>query len=434
MHESYLDEALIILLLVTINGFLSMSEMAIVSSKKSRLLEQSQKGNTGAMKAIELSESPTGFLSTIQTGITLVGIVSGVFGGVALAEGLANYLESFGMAKHFASAGSFFLVVSIITYLSIVFGELVPKRLALRYSETIAALVAGPVQKLSRLAGPIVQLLSLSTEAVVRLIGMKDLSKPSVSEDEIRILIEEGQKAGLLDQVEKEIVEEALELGDRLVRELMQPRVDIIWLDIERPWSENLKLMLDVPHNLFPVSRNRLDDLIGVVRIKDVFRQMSTSSGEVDLIQLIAPPLCISENKSVLWALDRFKTAKTHAAIVLDEYGGIQGMITINDIFESMVGALPDTDAKPKWEVVEREDGSFLIDGRMPIDEFQSYFALDDNADEDSFRTVGGLVLDRLQHAPKAGQTFVEKKLRIEVVDMDRMRVDKLLVTRIQEE
>ncbi|HEY9784355.1 MAG TPA: hemolysin family protein [Candidatus Obscuribacterales bacterium] len=428
MISAVVTEIFVILVLVAANGMLAMSEMAIVSARKARLLEKAERNTAGAREALALSESPTSFLSTIQTGITSVGILAGAFGGATIAEELSKVLERSGIQEPYAEGLSLAFIVSIITYLSIVFGELVPKRLALRDAENIACAVARPMIFLSKIAAPLVHLLSASTETVLKTAGVKEETGPDVSEEEIKLLVEEGEKAGVLEPAEREIVEEALELNDTSVVEIMTPRVDVVWLNTALPWEENLKRMLESTHNVFPVAHEKLDDFSGVVNIKDVFRQIS-STGRADLSAIIRKPLCIPENKSALWALETFKEAKAQTALVLDEYGSLQGLITINDIFESMVGVMPEAGSKPKWEIVEREDGSFLVDGRMPAEDFVEMFELTKDIAGES-RTVGGLVIHHLEHIPTTGETFTLERLRIEIVDMDRNRVDKILVTR----
>ncbi len=430
MFGAIVTETIIILTLVLANSFLSLAAMAIAYARKAKLHERAENGATGAKKALELVESQTSVIAAVQTCSTFICILAGAIAGGTIADELARYIQSTGALSFGQKELSLALVVVVIGYLSIVFGLLVPKRLALRHADDVACLVAAPMDQLSRVITPIVQISFLSTDWVLKVFGVKDFSEPNISEREIKILIEQGEKGGILDPSERKIMEEALQLNDRLVSELMTPRLDVVWLDLDKPWSYNLTLMLDSPHHVFPVSRGQLDDYVGVVNVKSVFRETIKADGVVDLEMLVYKPLGLPPNMTALRALEKFREAKIHAAMVLDQYGGIDGLITINDVFESIVGVMPEVGTKPKWEMVERDEGIFLADGRMPVQDFRQFFDLRKQIEKEGrFSTVGGFVVHSLKHIPTEGESFSIENLCIEVIDMDRHRVDKVQVS-----
>ena len=435
-------EVTIILLLIIANGVLSMSEMAIVSSRRARLLQLAEHGDKGAASALELSESPNDFLSTVQIGITLVGILTGAFGGATLADELTLLLKPLVGASHYANAIAIGIVVSITTFLSLIVGELVPKRLALHSPEKVARMVAIPMRKLSACVSPLVHLLGRSTNFILDLFGIKESSDPAVTEAEIHVLVEQAAEAGIVEESEQEMVAEVLRLGDRRVTAIMTPRTDIAWIELKSTVEEIIEVISENRHTRFPVAEGSLDTVHGIVEAKDLLSAIVRGK-EINLAELAYEPLVIPESLSVLDVLERLRDERAKIALVMSEYGGFQGMITSEDIFHAIVGHLPEAGKAPKWEAVQRDDGSWLLDGQMPIDEFQEMFDLskivvtDGEGDDEEeseieyqFQTLAGFILAQLQRIPKTGEKFQWRDLHFEIVDLDRHRIDKVMVRR----
>ncbi len=425
-------EVIIIFLLIFLNGIFALSEIAIISSRKARLQHLLNKGNLRAKLALELAQNPDHFLSTVQTGITLIGILAGVFGGATISERLITYFEQVPLLKEYARPISFGIVVISITYFSIILGELLPKQLALKNPERVAMLVALPMKTLSMIMYPVVQLLSFSTNIVIRSFGLKDTSSPSVTEEEIKVMIDEGTKAGTFNEVEQEMVERVFRLGDRRAYALMTPRTDIIWIDTEDPLDENIKKMKESSHSFFPVCKGGIDHVLGVVHVKDILYH--TLNGEkISFEQSLRQPLYIVESMPVVQLIDQFKETGVHFAFLIDEYGGIQGLLTLNDILKAVVGQEIDEEEKKNPYVVERADGSYLIDGALLIDEFIELFNIESLTEEETgnYQTIAGFVINQMGKIPSAGQFFKWRNLKIEIVDMDGNRVDKLLISKL---
>ena len=427
---SYALEALIVLLLIVLNGAFAMSEMAIVSARKVRLEQWASRGDRRARVALELANDPNQLLSTIQVGITLIGIVNGAFGGATLAYELADALRAVPWLAPYSTAISFAVVVSTITYLSLVVGELVPKRLALNNPERVAVVVAIPMRLLSTIAAPIVHLLGASNDLVLRLLGSRQTGDVPVTEEEIKILIEQGAEAGVFDVTEQEIVDSVFRLGDKRVGALMTPRPDIVWLDIDDPLEEIRQVIIECNHSRFPVGRGGFDDIVGIAQAKTIL--VHGLAGEpLDLERYLARPVFVSESMPALKVLEVFKQSGTQMALVVDEYGGLEGLITSSDILEAIVGAIPSPEELATPPIVRRNDGSWLVDGKLPVDELQEVLgfaslSLDDDRD---YHTVGGLVMSRLGRVPVPSDTFDIDELHFEVLDMDGHRVDNVLVT-----
>jgi putative hemolysin len=423
-------EILFIILLIAGNGLLAMSEFAIASVRKVRLQNLAERGDARARIALELANQPNQFLSTVQIGITLVGILAGAFGGATLAEQLATRLEAISPLAPYSDAIGVALVVLGITYLSLGFGELVPKRLALNNSERVASAVAKPMRLLSIVAAPAVRLLSFSTDTVLRLLGMKPSGEPPVTEDEIKVLIRQGTVAGVFEEAEEDLVENVFKLGDRRVSALMTPRHEIIWLYIDDPPELNLRRVAESTHSRFPVCQGSIDKLIGVVRAKDLLVQQMSGS-PFDLRAVMRPPLGIPESMRSLKVLELFKETGRHLALIIDEHGGIEGLITHHDILAALVGYIPIVGEPAELQIVEREDGSWLIDGTLLIDELRDIFDIRKlpGQVEERFQTVGGFVMWYLGHIPSVGEHFEWNGLRFEVVDMDGRRIDKVLIS-----
>jgi putative hemolysin len=425
-------EILVIFLLILANGIFAMAEIALISARKARLRQMAEGGDRRARLALELAESPTRFLSAVQVGITLVGVLAGALGGVTLADTLARWLSQFPLIAPYQEPLSIVLVVLPITYLSLVIGELVPKRIALNKAEPIAAFLAPLMKTVSTLAGPGVSLLSHSTDLVLRGMGIKPASEPPVTEEEVRILIEQGMHHGVFELREKEMVDRVFRLGDRRVESLMIPRHDIHWLDNQWPAEELGRRISSSGHSRFPVAAGSLDEVVGILKAKDLL--VAQTRGEpVDLAVLVTPALFVPEGTSALRLLERFKEARAQCALVVDEHGGTQGLVTLTDVLEAIIGEMPQGDEPVEPESVQRADGSWLLDGGLAIHEFETLFQLQEEATdaEGDFQTLGGLVMAVLGRVPKAGDHFEWNGLRLEVLDMDGRRVDKVLAARV---
>ncbi len=422
-------EILIILVLIIVNGVFSMSEMAIVSARKVRLQQLANQGDVKAKAALKLAESPNHFLSTVQVGISLIGILTGAFGGATIANRLAVYIKLVPLLAPYSEPLSFGIVVLIITYLSLIVGELVPKRLALNNPEKIASIVAIPMQALSAIASPMVYLLSASTDLILRLLGITASTEPQVTEEEIKILIEQGTEAGTFEEAEQDMVERVFRLGDRPVSYLMTPRPDIVWLDLDDSPEENRHKMVDSAYSRYPVCQGGLDNVLGVIPVTDLLAR-SFRGEPLDLTVGLRQPIFVPESTRGLKVLELFKQTITHMALVVDEYGVIQGLVTLNDIMSEIVGDVPSTDGQDQPQAVQREDGSWLLDGMLPVEEFLELFGMEEWQSEErgSYQTLGGFVITHLGRIPAAADHFEWQSMRIEVMDMDGNRVDKVLV------
>ena len=419
----------IIVLLILANGFFSMTEFALISAKKSRLQKKAEDGDAGAATALNLAEDPTQFLSTVQVGITVIGILSGAFGGATLAGPLAEVFTGIPLVAPYSGPLAVVIVVAVITYLTLVIGELVPKRVAMNNAERIASLVSRPIRLLSLAAAPLVRVLTASTEAILMVLGVRKPSGPEVTEEDVRVLIGQATQAGVFQEAEQDMVESVFRLADRRVSVLMTPRPDIVALDVEDPAAENWEIMEESGHIYFPVYREHLDNLLGIVSVRDLWAR--TISGELpDLAKAIKPALFVPESVLALTVLERLKTSRARIALVTDEYGSIQGLVTIHDIMESIVGGIPSTGEVPEGQVVRREDGSWLLDGMLPVDELHDLIGTDTLPGEGHgyYQTLGGFVMMYLERTPKTGDRFTWKNLQFEVLDMDGYRVDKVLI------
>lgn len=432
MESSIIIEVLIVLLLISSNGLFAMSELAILSARKSRLQQWANKGDKRAKQALALAESPDEFLSTVQIGITLVGILAGVFGGATLAKDLASLLVAVGLPAQYGDAVGVAITVSIITYLSLVIGELVPKNLALSNAERIATAVAPTMHRLSRLAYPFVRLLSLSTAFITRLLGVRPSAEPPVTEAEIEMMMSQGAEVGVFEPEEPEMVRRIFRLGNQRVGSLMTPRREIVWLDrSEEPEKIRHKVMA-AGFSRFPVAVNDLDNVVGMVHVADMLKHWL--SGEAfDPYQLVHPPLFVPESIPALDLLERFKTSHTHTALVIDEYGGLAGLVTSNDLLEAIVG---DIDRPANPPIVQRADGSWLLDGLLPVMDLLELLHWEElpPLGKSHYHTVGGLMMAALEEVPMEGASFVCQGFCFEVVDMDGLRVDKVLVTAVSDD
>lgn len=418
-----------VLVLLLVNGLLAMSEMAVISSRRARLQSMADEGDDGARVALELAQEPSHLLSTVQIGITMVGILAGALGGATLAEQLSARLATLPYVGPYAGPLGFGTVVVCISYMSLLFGELVPKRLALANPERVATYVAAPLRMVSRLAYPLVRILSASTEGVLRVMRVRPEEQPPVTEEEIKILIEQGAEAGVFAESEQDMFARVLRLRERRVDLVMTPRKDIVALDLEAPFQQNLE-RFETGHAQYPVIRGRLDNVLGVVRVRDILPSV-LGGKSLDLRSFVLEPLFVPESTPALKLLDRFRASGVHIALVIDEYSSIQGVVTLTDILAAIVGELPAAGQLPKASMVEREDGSWLVDGILALQDFKESVGIDHLPDDDRghFHTVGGFVLTHFGKIPKAGDRFDIQGLRFEVVDMDGFRVDKVMVT-----
>ncbi|MFL5729641.1 MAG: hemolysin family protein [Cytophagaceae bacterium] len=421
-------EILIILGLIIINGIFSMSEIALVSSRKSRLEMQSEEGNKGAKAALDLANSPNKFLSTVQVGITLIGILTGVYGGAAIAERISVLLKNVPYAGAYSNTVSLLLVVVIITYLSLVIGELVPKRLGLHNPEKIASLVARPMNILTTITSPIIWILTVSTDITFKLFRIKPKEDSVVSEEEIRSLLSDAAEEGEVEKAEHDIVQRVFFLGDRNVGSLMTNAKDLVCIDINDDFETQKKIISESIHTNFPVYEDNPDNIIGVLNIKKLVPAIF-KSGKFDLKPLLNKPLFVPEHMNAFKLLENLKASRTHIAIVLDQYGGVEGAVTINDLFKALVGDLYTNTEK---EIIKRTDGTWLADGLISYDEFLKYFEIDeDTIEEHGFHTLAGFILFIANKLPVTGEKFNWNNFEFEIIDMDGNRIDKVLIRKV---
>lgn len=422
-------EILFIVLLLVANGVFAMSELAVVASRKIRLQRMAAAGDTRASAALELARQPDRFLSTIQIGITLIGILAGAFGGATIAEQLGAKISSVPSLAPYGEAIGLIVVVLSITYLSLIIGELVPKRLALNHPERVAILVAGPMRALARMASPVVSLLSVSTSAILTILRLRAPSEPAVTEDEIKLLIRQGTQAGVVEEVEQEMIESIFRLTDRSVKALMTPRTEIVWLDINEPSEKLYRKVAESTYSRFPVCHGRLDNPLGIVKAKDMLSRW-VSGATLELRADLKQPLFVPESTRAMRTLDMFKAARAHLALVVDEYGAVEGLVTTNDILEAIVGDIAPLQSAAGGEAVQREDGSWLLEGALPVDEFREIFSVERLPGEERgvYHTLAGFILFHLGRVPSEADYFEWHGLRFEIVDMDGKRIDKVLV------
>ena len=425
-------EILFVFVLIIANGVFAMTEAAVMSSRKERLRQWANEGNDKARTVLELANDPTRFLSTVQFGITLVGVLAGVYGGAMIAEQLAVYVEMIPLLKPYSETISLGLIVVIITYLSLIVGELVPKRLALNNPERIAAALIKPMRFLAQAASPAVSFLSHSTNAVLRVLGMKPSTEPPVTEDEIKIMIEQGKQAGVFEKTEQDMVERIFRLSDRRVYTLMTQRADIVWLEVDDA-LETVQEKAASGRSRYPVCEGSLDHIRGIVKMKDLLAR-SLAGQPLDLKSALRQPLYVPESMRAFKVLELFKQSRTHIALVLNEYGSVQGLITLNDILEAIVGDIPSSDMPNEPMIVRREDGSWLVDGTLPVEDIKKHFQIAalPNEETGEYQTLGGFVMMHMERIPKPTEHFEWDGLRFEVIDMDGHRVDKVLVMRMR--
>lgn len=424
-------EILIILLLVLANGVFAMSEISVVASRRVRLQQRAEEGDSRARLALSLSLAPEQFLSTVQVGITLVGVLAGAYGGARLSQPLAEFLAELPAIGPYAQSVSLGIVVAAITVLSIVLGELVPKSIGLRYPESIASWVAGPMMLLSRAGAPVVKTMTASTNAIMKLAGFKPVSGPSLTEDEIRAVISEGAETGVLEPAEESIVQRVFHLGDQRVAAIMTPRVDIEWVNIDISTAELRDFLIAHTHTEFVVCDVNLEHVLGTVRAAELVPAV-LEGGPIDLRALLREPLFVPDSMPAFKLLEAFRSSHRHLALVLDEFGAVEGLVSVADLLEGLVGVLPGDPSEARGAFTARDEYSWLVDGSAAMAEVVSKFELSPPAEEaGSYHTLAGFVMARLGRVPYAADAFDYGDYRFEVVDMDGRRVDKVMVTRV---
>lgn len=419
-------DIVILLALIFLNGLFVMSEIALVSARKARLENMAEKGDETARRALELSNKPELFLSAAQIGITLIAILTGVFSGERFGVYLQPYFEKIEIIRPYAKTISITIVVIIVTLLSIIFGELIPKRIGLLRAELIAKLAAVPMQIFAKITHPLVWFLNFSTRLFFKIFNIKRSKDDAVTEEEIKTMISEGTEAGTIEEEEKEIIERIFHLGDRNITSLMTHRSDIIWFDINDNEEGIKEKILREPHSVYPICEGEIDNIKGIVSLKDLY-----ISSDLTLFKnIMRPAMFVPENNTAYQVLEKFKETKYHSCFIVDEYGTLQGLITLNDILEAIIGEMPQPDI-PDYEIAERNDGSFLIDAQIPFYDFLARFEQTEymNEGEQEFDTLAGFILHKLERIPKTGDTFEWRGFKLEIVDMDGHRIDKILVT-----
>lgn len=433
--DQYIVDVGILMILLLANGFLAMAEMAVVSSRRPRLQSMAAAGKPGAANALKLAEDPGDFLSTVQIGITAIGILTGVFSGATLAAPIADLLRQIPFLAPYASQMAILLVVVVTTYLSLIVAELTPKRIALNRPEEIASLIAPPMGVMAKITHPLVILLDRSSAWLTRVLGMRPSDAPAVTDEEVRIMLQQGAQLGIFEPIEEEIVTQIFRLSDRRASAIMTPRTDIDWIDVEQSAQEVRDLLLASNHSRFPLAEESLDHVIGIVFVRDLLLQRMTES-EIDLRSIARPALFLPESMTALDVIENLRESRSHIALIINEYGGLEGLVTISDVVEAILGAVESTGIDEDLPVVQREDGSWLVDGMWPVDLFQSYFNLTALPDQEEldYQTVGGMIMAILEQVPAVGNHAQIDGYRLEVVDMDGRRVDKVLVQKIEKD
>jgi putative hemolysin len=422
-------EILIVFLLILVNGLFVMSELAIVSARKARLQQLVNQGDVKARVALDLASSPNQFLATVQIVISLLAILSGAYGESVISKQVKPILNYIPWLEPYREGVAWVISVLIITYFSLVLGELVPKRVALNQPEPIASIVAIPMRVIARFTAPIVHLLGMSTDAVLRILGTRPSTEPQVTEEEIRVLIEQGTEEGTFEEAEQDMVERVFRLGDRPVSSFMTPRPDIVWLDLEDSAEENRQKIIENGYSRYPICQEGLDNVLGIIPVTDLLAR-SFRGEKMDLTVGLRQPVFVPESTRGLKVLELFKQTITHIALVVDEYGVIQGLVTLNDVMIEIVGDVPAVDGQEEPQAIQREDGSWLLDGMLGVDDFFELFNLEELKPQErgSYQTLGGFVITHLGRIPTSADHFEWRGMRFEVMDMDGNRIDKILV------
>jgi len=424
-------EIALILFLILLNGLFSMSEIALISARKTRLETAAKKGHAGAKTALELANSPNKFLSTVQIGITLIGILTGIFSGDRITDDVRSFFIQYEMFRPYADSLSVGTVVVILTFFSLVLGELVPKRIGLNYPESIAKIIALPMQFVSIVAAPFVWLLTQSTEGLLKILMIKPSQDGKITEEEIKAIIKEGTEGGEVQEIEQDIVERVFHIGDRKINSLMTHKKYVVFLPINADKNLVRELMLKELHSVYPVYGENYDDILGVVNMKNIFANFENENFNLSDIMTEAP--FMMEQTTAYRALENFKKSGIHYAFVSDEYGDFQGIITLNDILEALVGDASEF-YKEDFQLVKREDGTWLVDGHYSLHDFLTHFELDDLINDYDVTTVSGLIMTELSFIPKEGQKLQWNRFEMEVLDMDGAKIDKVLVRELAQE
>ena len=422
-------EILIILFLILLNGIFSMSEIALISARKNRLESAAKKGNQSAQAALDLANSPNKFLSTVQIGITLIGILTGIFSGAKITDDVQLFITGFDILKHYANSIAVGIVVVVLTFFSLVLGELLPKRIGLNHPEAIAKAVAIPMKMISIVTAPFIWLLTISTEFLLKILMIKPSADGKVTEEEIKAIIKEGTEGGEVQEIEQDIVERVFHIGDRKVNSLMTHRQSVVFLPLASNREQVKEFMLKELHSVYPVYGENYDDIVGVVNLKNIFSNIDNEAFNLEKIMTDAP--FIMEQTSAYKALENFKKSGVHYAFVSDEYGIFQGIITLNDILEALVGDAADFN-NDDYQLIEREDGTWLVDGHYSLHDFLTYFELDELTNDYEVTTVSGLIMTELSRIPKQGEKLIWQKYELEVIDMDGVRIDKVMVKTVK--
>ncbi len=422
------SEFLLILFLIILNGVLAMTEIAMVSVRKVRLESAAKRGDIGAKRALALHNEPAKFLSTTQIGITLISILTGIYSGATIKSKVASWLINIPFIGEYADSVALIIVVVIITAISLIVGELVPKRIGMRFPEPIAKVMAGPMLVLSMVTKPFVWFLTKASDLLIRVMGVKASSDDQVTEEEIKAIIQEGTQTGAIQEIEQDIVERVFHLGDRKVGSLMTHRNEIIWLDANEPMDKILADIKSEIHSIYPACDGEFEKILGFVYIKDLFIADASKSLH-NLRDVMRPVQYIPENNTAYSVLEKFKESKIHYALVVDEYGSVQGLVTMNDVLEAIVGEFDELNL-PDYSIIERKDGSYLIDAGLPFYDFIKYFEMEEEfemLDELEYNTLAGFILHQLEHIPQEGERLDWKQYEFEVMDMDATRIDKVL-------
>ncbi len=426
-------EIVVIICLILLNGVFSMSEIALVSAKKYRLENAAKKGNANAKRALELANNPNRFLSTVQMGITLIAILTGVFSSDELQTNLENSLAKVSMFQGNEKAIAVTIIVAIVTFVTIVFGELIPKRIGLLFPEKIATFMAGPMNVLSVITHPFIWLLTRTNDLFLFIFGVKSNKENQVSEEEIRAIIQQSTEGGEVQEIERRIVERVFSLGDRRVSELMTHRTKIVWLDIKDNSEELRRKINSEIHSVYPVCDGSLDKMLGIVSIKELFAK-ETTLDTLALTKHLKKPLVLHDNTPAYRALEGFRIGKLHHAIVVDEYGSIEGVVSMDDVLDALVGDVSEM-GQEDYKISQRKDGTWLADAQYPYFEMLHFFNIsDDDLPPNEFNTIGGLILDKLGRMPNIGDEIQWHGYALEIIDMDGLRIDKVLIRPLTEE
>ncbi|MFY8112065.1 MAG: hemolysin family protein [Flavobacterium sp.] len=418
-------EILIIFFLILLNGVFSMSEIALISARKNRLETAAKKGNKSAKTALDLANSPNKFLSTVQIGITLIGILTGIYSGDKITKDVELFIQSYQVFQPYAHSIAVGIVVVVLTFFSLVLGELLPKRIGLNHPESIAKTVAMPMKFISIITAPFIWLLTSSTDAILDLLQIKPTADGKVTEEEIKAIIKEGTEGGEVQEIEQDIVERVFHIGDRKVNSLMTHRKSVVFLPFNANKEQVRQLMLKELHSIYPVYGENFDDIVGVLNLKNIFSNFENDNFNLADIMTEAP--FIMEQTTAYTALENFKKTGIHYAFVSDEYGDFQGVITLNDILEALVGDAAEF-YKDDFQLIEREDGSWLVDGHYSLHDFLTFFELDELINDYEVTTVSGLIMTELSRIPKQGEKLIWQKFELEVIDMDGVKIDKVMV------